>query len=88
MGPVLSVISAMFAIFVSSRVNDPRVAEQISSVMIVPFMTVFLLSSFGVIALNLKTMLISVLVSVLLAGGLLYLGTLIFDRENILTRWK
>ena len=78
----------MFAIFVSSRVNDPRVAEQISSVMIVPFMTVFLLSSFGVIALNLKTMLISVLVSVLLAGGLLYLGTLIFDRENILTKWK
>ena len=88
LGTVLSVISAMFAIFVSSRVNDPRVAEQISSVMIVPFMTVFLLSSFGVIALNLKTMLISVLVSVLLAGGLLYLGTLIFDRENILTKWK
>ena len=88
LGPVLSIISAMFAIFVSSRVNDPRVAEQISSVMIVPFMGVFMLSSFGIIALNLKSMVLAVIVCAFLAGGLLYLGTLIFDRENILTKWK
>ena len=88
LGPVLSIISAMFAIFVSSCVNDPRVAEQISSVMIVPFMGVFMLSSFGIIALNLKSMVLAVIVCAFLAGGLLYLGTLIFDRENILTKWK
>lgn len=88
LGPVLSIISAMFAIFVSSRVNDPRVAEQISSVMIVPFMGVFMLSSFGIIALNLKSMVLAVIVCAFLAGGLLYLGTLNFDRENILTKWK
>jgi ABC-2 type transport system permease protein len=88
LGPVLSVISAMFAIFVSSRVNDPRVAEQISSVMIVPFMGVFLASSFGAITLNVNSMVIAVIVCAVLAGVLLYLGTLIFDRENILTKWK
>ena len=88
LGPVLAVISTMFAVFVSSRVNDPRVAEQIASVMIVPFMTVFLLSSFGVITLSLKSMLIAVMIAAVLAAGLLYLGTLIFDRENILTKWK
>mgnify|MGYP001358066940 CR=1 FL=1 len=88
LGPVLAIISAMFAIFVSSRVNDPRVAEQIASVMIVPFMGVFLLSSFGVISLNLTSMVLAVIVCAILAAGLLYLGTLIFDRENILTRWK
>lgn len=88
LGPVLSIISAMFAIFVSSRVNDPRVAEQIASVMIVPFMGVFLLSSFGVITLNLTSMVFAVIICAIVAGVLLYLGTLIFDRENILTKWK
>lgn len=88
LGPVLSIISAMFAIFVSSRVNDPRVAEQISSVMIVPFLGVFMLSSFGVISLNVKSMVAAVIICAVLAGALLYLGTLIFDRENILTKWK
>ncbi len=88
LGPVLAIISAMFAIFVSSRVNDPRIAEQIASVMIVPFMGVFLLSSFGVITLNTKSMIIAVIVCACVAAVLLYLGTLIFDRENILTKWK
>lgn len=88
LGPVLAIISAMFAIFVSSRVNDPRVAEQIASVMIVPFMGVFLASSFGVITLNVNSMLIAVIICAILAAVLLYLGTLIFDRENILTKWK
>ncbi len=78
----------MFAIFVSSRVNDPRVAEQIASVMIVPFLGVFMLSSFGVISLNVKSMVAAVIICAVLAGALLYLGTLIFDRENILTKWK
>ena len=88
LGPVLAIISAMFAIFVSSRVNDPRIAEQIASVMIVPFMGVFLLSSFGLITLNTKSMIIAVIVCACVAAVLLYLGTLIFDRENILTKWK
>lgn len=88
LGPVLAIISAMFAIFVSSRVNDPRIAEQIANVMIVPFMGVFLLSSFGLITLNTKSMIIAVIVCACVAAGLLYLGTLIFDRENILTKWK
>lgn len=88
LGPVLAIISAMFAIFVSSRVNDPRVAEQIASVMIVPFMGVFLASSFGAITLNVNSMIIGVIICAILAGVLLYLGTLIFDRENILTKWK
>ena len=88
LGPVLAIISAMFAIFVSSRVNDPRVAEQIASVMIVPFMGVFLASSFGAITLNVNSMIMGVIICSFLAAGLLYLGTLIFDRENILTKWK
>jgi hypothetical protein len=51
-------------------------------------MGVFLLSSFGVITLNLTSMVVAVIVCAVVAGVLLYLGTLIFDRENILTKWK
>lgn len=88
LGPVLSVISSMLAVFISSRVNDPRAAEQTTSVMIVPFMAVFLLTSLGVFTLNTRTMVAAFVVCTIAAGGLLYLGSLVFDRENILTKWK
>ena len=35
-GPLMAIASVNFAIFVSSRVNDPRVAEQISGLLVLP----------------------------------------------------
>jgi hypothetical protein len=88
LGPLLALISALFALFISSRVTDPRVAEQISSVVIVPVMGVMLAQMAGIVTLNLLMMLISIVVVAALAFALLQLGNAVFERENILTRWK
>ncbi|MCJ7694597.1 MAG: hypothetical protein MUO40_04145, partial [Anaerolineaceae bacterium] len=87
-GPLMSIIAVNFAIYVSSRVNDPRVAEQISAVIIVPIMLLLFAQLAGVIVINVPFMLIAILVLVLVDVGMIYLGANIFDRETILTRWK
>jgi ABC-2 type transport system permease protein len=87
-GPLLALMAVTFSLMVSSRVNDPRVAEQISMVIIVPVLGGFFGQVAGLFVLN-KT--IIVWVTILLAvidGGLLYLATRVFQRETILTRWK
>jgi len=88
LGPVLAVIATMFSIFISSKVSDPRVAEQVSSLVILPLMLVLGFVLAGKLIINGWFMLIAILVCALAAVALLYLGTIIFDRENILTKWK
>lgn len=87
-GPLMAIIAVNFALYVSSRVNDPRVAEQISAVIIVPIMLLLFAQLAGVIVINVPFMLIATLVLVLIDIGMIYLGANIFDRETILTRWK
>lgn len=88
LGPILSVIAAIFAIYVSSRVSDPRVAEQLSGMVIMPLLLVMFAVLAGKIVINIWFMLIAIVVCTIVAFGMLHLGTIIFDRENILTKWK
>lgn len=88
LGPLMAVIATMFAIFVSSRVSDPRVAEQVSGLVILPLMLVLGAVLAGILIINVWFMGIAVLVCAAVAFALLHLGTVIFDRENILTKWK
>ncbi len=87
-GPLLAVLEVTFALMVSSRVNDPRVAEQISMVIIVPLMAGFFGQMSGLFILDRQ--LISVVAVVMLALDVLmvYLAIQAFQREAILTRWK
>lgn len=88
LGPILAVIAVNFAIYISSRVTDPRAAEQISGVLIVPFLGVVFAQLAGVLTVNVTFMLLAIGVCAIIAVALTYLGTLVFDRENILTKWK
>lgn len=87
-GPLMSIAAVNFAIYISSRVNDPRVAEQISAVIIAPIMLVLFAQLAGLITLNVTFMIIAIIVIALIDVGMIYLGASIFDRESILTRWK
>jgi ABC-2 type transport system permease protein len=87
-GPLMAIASVNFALFVSSRVNDPRVAEQISALMIVPLLGLLFAQIAGLIVVNVLVMLSFIGAMVLVDIGLIYLGATIFQRENILTRWK
>jgi ABC-2 type transport system permease protein len=86
--PLLSIAGVSIAVMISSRVNDPRVAEQLSSLVVLPLLAIFVGQSFGLIQLN-ETLIVWVaLVLALIDAALLYFATQLFQRENILTRWK
>lgn len=87
-GPLMAIAAVNFAIFVSSRVNDPRVAEQISALLILPVLGLLFAQLAGIVVINLFVMLSFIGGMALLDVGLIYLGVSIFQRENILTRWK
>lgn len=87
-GPLLALLATTFALMVSSRVNDPRVAEQISMVIIIPVLAGFFGQVAGLFVLNAQIVLLTALVMLLLNALALYIATQVFDRESILTRWK
>ena len=87
-GPLMSVLAVVFAIMVSSRVSDPRVAEQTAAVIIVPLLAVLFGQLAGVIVLNVTFMLVAIVFLALIDIAMVYLGARLFQREIILTRWK
>lgn len=88
LGPLLAIMAVFFSVIVSSRVNDPRVAEQLSTVLIVPILLVFIGQMLGLFLLNQNLILGMVMIALALDLLLAYLSVGMFQRENILTRWK
>ncbi len=87
-GPLLAVAAVNVSIIVSSRASDPRAAEQISMVVIVPLMGIFFGQVAGLVLLDTTFVLICAAIMLLIDAGLVYLGVGLFQRETILTRWK
>jgi ABC-2 type transport system permease protein len=87
-GPLLTLMAVSIAIMISSRVTDPRVAEQLSAVVVLPLILLLVGQSVGWILLDQTLVIIIAFAMVLLDAVLLYLSIRIFQRETILTRWK
>ncbi len=87
-GPLLSVAAVSLAVMISSRVNDPRVAEQVSGLFVLPLVGLFIAQMSGQILINEQVILWIVLVLLAVDAGLLAFATQLFRRETILTRWK
>ncbi|MGW8250719.1 MAG: ABC transporter permease subunit [Anaerolineales bacterium] len=88
LGPLLAVLSVNFSILVSSRVNDPRAAEQFSVVVILPLLAIFFAQIAGLFYLNRNIVLLISLIVLIIDIGMLNLSVRLFQRETILTRWK
>lgn len=88
LGPLLSIAGVSLAVMISSRVNDPRVAEQLSSLVMIPLLAAFMAQSFGLIQVNKTVIIWFALGLVIIDALLLYFATQLFQRETILTRWK
>jgi len=85
--PLICLFSVLLGIVVSSRVGDPRTAQQIGGFVVLPIIAVAVAQFFGGQAtFNMQ----QVLIGDLLVGGLigltLLIGSWAFDRESILTR--
>ena len=86
--PLLALIGVALIVVLSSRVNDPRTAQQISAVLIVPVLLLLFGQLAGVIVLGPALALgIGVLLAIVAAVAL-WIATRLFQREVILTRWR
>ena len=87
-GPLMAIMAVNVSVMVSSRVQDPRVAEQLSMIVIVPVLGLFFGQISGLLLINQKIILILAAILVVLDIALIYLAVRVFQREAILTRWK
>jgi ABC-2 type transport system permease protein len=87
-GPVAALVALQVAVLVSSRVNDPRTAQQFGALLILPITGIFVMQFSGVIRLTTVVIVIMVGALLIVWALLLLLGVSLFEREAILTRWK
>ncbi|MFH2039333.1 MAG: ABC transporter permease subunit [Chloroflexota bacterium] len=87
-GPLMAVLAVNLSLMVSSRVNDPRAAEQISMILIVPVLGLFFGQMAGLFILNKQIITIIAIILVAIDILVVYLAIHVFDREAILTRWR
>ncbi len=88
LGPLIAVASVSISIMISSRVSDPRTAEQLSMVLIAPLLMVFFGQIAGLVIVDVGFVLVAAVVLALADAGLLYVAVGLFQRETILTRWS
>ena len=88
LGPAVGLSSVVAGVIVSARVNDPRVAQQIGGIIIVPIIAVTLLQATGTLLVGaLGYLLLAAIILVVSLIGL-RIGVSLFNRETILTRWR
>ncbi|MBP7998483.1 MAG: ABC transporter permease subunit [Chloroflexi bacterium] len=88
LGPLFTLLAISVAIMISSRVSDPRIAEQISALVILPIILLMVGQSMNLIIINRTFVIIMIIAAAILDTILIFLSFRIFQRESILTRWK
>jgi ABC-2 type transport system permease protein len=86
-GPLLAIAAISVAVMISSRANDPRVAEQLSMLVVIPLLGLFFAQIAGLVYINRTVILWMALMVTMLDAVLVYFATQLFQREAILTRW-
>ncbi|MDG6908844.1 MAG: ABC transporter permease subunit [Nitrososphaerota archaeon] len=87
--PLAVVMSVEWNVFVSSRVSDVRIAQQVGALLILPFAGIYVGGEMGLVTLG------DVSTSMYIAGALAIIDLLLlyvvgetFQRDLILTKWK
>jgi ABC-2 type transport system permease protein len=88
LGPVIGLLSCVAGIIVSSRVNDPRVAQQIGGVVILPIVAIVMVQAVGGYLFGPREYAIASLGLGMAGVAGIWLAARLFDRETILTRWR
>ncbi len=88
-GPLAALLGLQLAVCASSRVNDPRSAQQLGAIVLIIPVGILQVAQF-VAGIVLTAPILLAISAVLTAGNLLVLraAVALFDRESILIRWK
>jgi ABC-2 type transport system permease protein len=86
--PVAAVMSVLYSIIVSSRVNDVRSASSYGILIFLPFFAIYFASEIRIISLDINGFLIIAGILSAIDIALYFVSTRAFQREEILTKWK
>ncbi|HXG53875.1 MAG TPA: hypothetical protein VNJ03_00710 [Vicinamibacterales bacterium] len=87
-GPLASLAALQATIAVSSRVNDPRSAQQIAVLLVLPLLVMLVGQVAGAFVVTTTVLAVLALVLAVAWVLLLFLSVALFERESILTRWR
>jgi ABC-2 type transport system permease protein len=88
LSPLLALLSVFSGMIASSRLNDPRAAQQVTGIFIVPIIALSVVVLMGRIFLNVEIVLLAAFVTLVVDLVVLFFAVKLFQRETILTRWK
>ena len=86
--PPMTILAVNLGVIISSRLSDPRAAQQVGMLIIVPVIAVVIGQVTGLVLLTPLVVLLAAAVITLLAAVTLAIAVRLFDRETILTRWR
>ena len=81
-------VSDFLVALFGESVSDPRAAEQLSALIVLPLILLVVGQSVGLILIDRQVILLIGLVVAILDIVLVILTVQLFERETILTRWK
>jgi len=84
----LTITAVEVSVIISARVNDVRTAQQLGSLIVIPFALIYVLGEIGTIPVTVGGLLLLSLVLIVIDAALFRLSTATFNREEILTRWR
>jgi ABC-2 type transport system permease protein len=87
-GPLLALLAVCTSLMISSRATDPRVAEQLSALIVLPLILLVIGQSIGLILIDSQVILLIGIVVAVLDVVMVIITVQLFERETILTRWK
>jgi len=86
--PLSAFLSIQINVIISSRVSDVRTANQLSILLFLPFIVLYVLLEVNIVSLNILNLL-GIFLALLAADILMfYLSRSIFNRDAILTKWR
>ena len=86
--PLLTLLSVNLGIFISTRVNDVRAAQQIGGLVVVPVVGVGIAQVTGRVVLDDSSFVTTAIVLIVIDVLVFLVARLAFQRENILVRWR
>jgi ABC-type Na+ efflux pump permease subunit len=86
--PVAALMSVLYSVIISSRVNDVRSANGSGILIFLPLLAIYFASEIRIISLDINGILIIAGILSAIDIALYFVSTAAFQREEILTKWK
>ena len=88
LSPLLALFGNAMAVVVSSRVLDPRAAQNLAATTVLPLLGLLVVQLAGRIALGPRFYVVLALGVAAADVALVFIAVRLFDRERLLTQWR